>query len=212
MLHFRKLSITDRAWAQPFIEAENSRSADYNFGNIYMWDGAFRQHLTSVDGRLLTKLRYEDMPFFAFPIGSGDVKPSIEALTEFAAHRRYPLAIRGITEEHRALLEEAYPGRFRFFAVDPFVQGIGPFRAGSYLHRTAQRDAECGRLPHAGAFLLLAGKLFDGGQPQQKRASVRRLDTVFFVSRPALVNRLSRNKRYSFHRPYDSSRHSSSLW
>ncbi|MFR5781895.1 MAG: hypothetical protein ACLUEK_08685 [Oscillospiraceae bacterium] len=39
MLHFRKLSITDRAWAQPFIEAENSRSADYNFGNIYMWDG-----------------------------------------------------------------------------------------------------------------------------------------------------------------------------
>ena len=54
MLHFRKLSITDRAWAQPFIEAENSRSADYNFGNIYMWDGAFRQHLTSVDGRLLT--------------------------------------------------------------------------------------------------------------------------------------------------------------
>ena len=58
MLHFRKLSITDRAWAQPFIEAENSRSADYNFGNIYMWDGAFRQHLTSVDGRLLTKLRY----------------------------------------------------------------------------------------------------------------------------------------------------------
>lgn len=114
MLHFRKLSITDRAWAQPFIEAENSRSADYNFGNIYMWDGAFRQHLTSVDGRLLTKLRYEDMPFFAFPIGSGDVKPSIEALTEFAAHRRYPFAIRGITEEHRALLEEAYPGRFRF--------------------------------------------------------------------------------------------------
>ena len=98
MLHFRKLSITDRAWAQPFIEAENSRSADYNFGNIYMWDGAFRQHLTSVDGRLLTKLRYEDMPFFAFPIGSGDVKPSIEALTEFAAHRRYPLAIRGITD------------------------------------------------------------------------------------------------------------------
>ena len=76
MLHFRKLTITDRAWAQPFIEAENSRSADYNFGNIYMWDGAYRQHLDRAStGRLLTKLRYEDMPFFAFPIGSGDVKP-----------------------------------------------------------------------------------------------------------------------------------------
>jgi hypothetical protein len=114
MLHFRKLSIADKAWAEPFIRAEDSRSADYNFGNIYMWDGAFRQHLASVDGRLLTKLRYEDMPFFAFPIGSGDLKPAIDALTEFAAHRGYPLAIRGVTEEHRALLESAYPGRFCF--------------------------------------------------------------------------------------------------
>ena len=70
MLQFRKLTISDRDWAQPFIEAEDSRSADYNFGNIYMWDGAYRQHLAALEGRLLTKLRYEDMPFFAFPIGS----------------------------------------------------------------------------------------------------------------------------------------------
>ena len=114
MLQFRKLTISDRDWAQPFIEAEDSRSADYNFGNIYMWDGAYRQRLAALEGRLLTKLRYEDMPFFAFPIGSGSVKPAIDALTEFAAHRGYPLAIRGITEPHRALLEAAYPGRFRF--------------------------------------------------------------------------------------------------
>ena len=39
MLQFRKLTISDRDWAQPFIEAEDSRSADYNFGNIYMWAG-----------------------------------------------------------------------------------------------------------------------------------------------------------------------------
>ena len=104
MLQFRKLTISDRDWAQPFIEAEDSRSADYNFGNIYMWDGAYRQHLAALEGRLLTKLRYEDMPFFAFPIGSGSAKPAIDALTEFAAHRGYPLAIRGITEPHRALL------------------------------------------------------------------------------------------------------------
>lgn len=114
MLQFRKLTISDRDWTQPFIEAEDSRSADYNFGNIYMWDGAYRQRLAALEGRLLTKLRYEDMPFFAFPIGSGSVKPAIDALTEFAAHRGYPLAIRGITEPHRALLEAAYPGRFRF--------------------------------------------------------------------------------------------------
>ena len=47
MLQFRKLTISDRDWTQPFIEAEDSRSADYNFGNIYMWDGAYRQHLAA---------------------------------------------------------------------------------------------------------------------------------------------------------------------
>ena len=114
MLQFHRVTIEDKAFVDPFVLAENSRSADFNFGNIYLWDTAYRQFLASVDGRLITKLRYESLPFFAFPIGSGDIRPAIEAIEEFCAAEPCCIRLRGVTDEHRELLETAYPGRFNF--------------------------------------------------------------------------------------------------
>ncbi|MEG1632763.1 MAG: phosphatidylglycerol lysyltransferase domain-containing protein [Oscillospiraceae bacterium] len=114
MTEFRQVTISDKEWADGFLLAENSRSADYNFGNIYMWDHTFRQHLAAVDGRLVTKLKYEELPFFAFPVGSGDPRPALDTMAEVAAQRGFPLRIRGITEEQRGLLESVCPDRFDF--------------------------------------------------------------------------------------------------
>ena len=108
------MTISDKPFVDGFVAAEDSRSADFNFGNIYLWDSTYRQFLSSAGGRLLTKLKYEDLPFFAFPIGRGDIRAAIEALEEFAAYKGYPLRLRGVTDEHRDLLEDAYPGLFTF--------------------------------------------------------------------------------------------------
>ena len=114
MIDFRRVTIADKQWVDGFVKAEDSRSADFNFGNIYMWDGAYHQLVTSLGGRMLTKLRWDRQPFFAFPIGSGALEPALDALAEFAGQRGYPLAIRGITEEHRSQMEQCCPGRFVF--------------------------------------------------------------------------------------------------
>lgn len=114
MIEYHQVSIADKEWADRFFKAENSRSADYNFGNIYMWDNIYRQKLSHAGGRLITKLRYAEMPFFAFPVGSGSVRPAIRAMEETAARKGCPLAIRGVTEEQRALLESECPGVFSF--------------------------------------------------------------------------------------------------
>ena len=114
MLQFHRVTIGDKPFVDAFTAAENSRRADFNFGNIYLWDSAYRQFLAGVDGRLLTKLKYEDLPFFAFPIGTGDIRPAIEAIEEFCAHDGCNLRLRGVTDEHRDLLEDAYPGLFTF--------------------------------------------------------------------------------------------------
>lgn len=95
MLQFHRVTIGDKPFVDAFTAAENSRSADFNFGNIYLWDSAYRQFLAGVDGRLLTKLKYEDLPFFAFPIGTGDIRPAIEAIEEFCAHDGCHLRLRG---------------------------------------------------------------------------------------------------------------------
>lgn len=114
MTEFHRVEITDREWAAPILLAENTRSADYNFGNIYLWDGTYHQFVAQAGGRMLVKLRYAAHPFFAFPVGSGDLRPALEAMAEVAAARGFPFAIRGVTEEQRALLEETCPGRFAF--------------------------------------------------------------------------------------------------
>ena len=114
MICFKTVTLCDKPWVDEYVRAENSPSADYNFGNIYIWDKYYRQLICRFGGRMLTKLRYEGKPAFVFPIGSGPLRPAIEALREFAAMRGYPLVIRGITDRHRELLESEYPGRFRF--------------------------------------------------------------------------------------------------
>ena len=114
MISFKTVTLCDKPWVDEIVRLENSPSADYNFGNIFMWDRYYRQLISRCGDRMLTKLRYEGKPAFVFPIGSGPLRPAIEALEEFAAFRGYPLVIRGITEEHRAQLEAEYPGRFVF--------------------------------------------------------------------------------------------------
>ena len=114
MVQFHRVTIADKPFVDGFVRSEDSRSADFNFGNIYLWDPAYFQELSSVDGRLLTRLKYEDLPFFAFPIGSGDVKPAVEAMEEYAARAGIQLRLRGVTDGHRELLDAAYPGRFEF--------------------------------------------------------------------------------------------------
>lgn len=114
MIELRSPAVSDKYWAETYLRKENSRSSDYNFGNIYMWDNRYNKLITAAGKRLIIKLKYTDQPFFAFPIGCGDLTPAIDMMREIEADNGAPLSIRAVTAEHKALLESAYPGRFRF--------------------------------------------------------------------------------------------------
>ena len=114
MIQFKTVTLCDKPWVDEIVFSENSPSADYNFGNIYIWDKYYRQLICRFGDRMLTKLRYEGKPAFVFPIGTGPLRPAIEALREFAAWRGYPLVIRGITQQHREQLEAEYPAKFDY--------------------------------------------------------------------------------------------------
>ena len=114
MITFNTVTLKDKPWIDEIVFSEQSRSADYNFGNIYIWDKHYRQLICRFGDRMLTKLRYAGKPAFVFPIGKGPLAPAIEALREFAAFRGYPFCLRGITEEHKAMLEREYRGRFAY--------------------------------------------------------------------------------------------------
>lgn len=119
MVEFKTVTLCDKDWVDKIVMSENSPSADYNFGNIYIWDKHYRQLICRFGDRMLTKLRYDGKPTFVFPIGSGPIAPAIEALRVFAAYKEYPFCLRGITDRHRELLEAEYPGRFEYSQDEP---------------------------------------------------------------------------------------------
>ena len=113
-LQFKTVTLCDKAWVDPIVMAENSPSADYNFGNIYIWDKYYKQLICRFEDRMITKLRYEGERAFVYPIGSGPLRPAIEALKAFCDERGYPLLLRGVTENHCQELEDAFPGKFTY--------------------------------------------------------------------------------------------------
>jgi hypothetical protein len=112
MLTFKPVSLEDKPWIDEIVFAENSRSADFNFGNIYMWDPCYRQQIARVGDRLVVKLCYWPLSFFAFPIGSGDLRPAVLAMREHALEHGHHFLLEGVTKKHVAELEDAFPGRF----------------------------------------------------------------------------------------------------
>jgi len=112
MLEFKQVELADKAWVDALVAQEDSPSADYNFGNIYMWDQKFRQKLTRVGDRVIVMPEYTDCPFFAWPIGGGDLLPALEALRAYTQARGCRFALRGVTEGHLPQLEALYPGQF----------------------------------------------------------------------------------------------------
>ena len=114
MIEFHAISLLDKEWIDRHLWCENSPSADFNFGNMFIWDQHYRQLICCYGDRTLTKVRRHGEPCFVFPVGCGPLRPAIEALREYAAMRGFPFLLRGVTEVHRQELEQAYPGRFAF--------------------------------------------------------------------------------------------------
>ena len=114
MIEFHAISILDKEWIDRHLWCEDSPSADFNFGNMYIWDEHYRQLVCDLGERTLTKVRLHGEPAFVYPIGCGPLRPAIESLREYAKAKGYPFLLRGITERHKELLESEFPGCFCF--------------------------------------------------------------------------------------------------
>jgi len=119
---FRPVTLADKAWMDRLIRLEDARSSDWCFTSIFVWNDTFHQEVAACWDRLLIKLMYHGKPFYAFPIGKGDLTPVIWALHQDATRHGVLLNIRGITAKNMQELENAFPGRFEYspdtFAFD----------------------------------------------------------------------------------------------
>lgn len=111
---FQSPQFEDREWAQPLLSAEASPACEYNFANIYLWSRAYPQQIARLDDRLLVRIQGSLGLCYLYPAGSGPLAPAVDALANHAAANGVPLTLVCVTEEQRATLEAACPGRFAF--------------------------------------------------------------------------------------------------
>ena len=113
MIEFHKLSPADVAWTRPILERCAYPGADYTFCNMYFWDGYYGR-AAKIDGFVTQATAHSGKLICLFPAGQGDIVPVLEQLHETAQARRLKLCLRSVTDDTRALLEQAMPGRFTF--------------------------------------------------------------------------------------------------
>ena len=114
MISFKPLRIEDKHIIDKYVRLEASQSADFSFGNMFMWDGRYCQQFAEVSGRLVVLTCTDGVPFFVYPIGSGALSPAICEMREYARAHGFPLVIRGVEARHIALLCDAFPCCFSF--------------------------------------------------------------------------------------------------
>lgn len=162
-MHLERTSPDIYSELKRILKAENSRSADYSFANFVMWDNRFLPQSYICGDRLITLILRNDKPYFAFPVGSGDISPAFELMRGYCRENGIPFLLCGVCEEHLELINSAFPDSFTFtedrdFSDYIYTAGSLSEYPGKHLH--SKRNF-CHRFEasHSWSFVPLTEKL-----------------------------------------------------
>lgn len=115
MIDFHAPELSDKPRFDAAFLSGNCQSDDYCFGNLYIWHGYYKTRVAYWGD--LPLIAFDDGPHgaarYLFPIGKGDVKGAIRALSQEPDARR-PFTLAGVTEKMKEQIEELFPECFTF--------------------------------------------------------------------------------------------------
>ena len=112
MIDFQKFDLSKKADYRQLLMSGGERGCEYSLANLNLWG---RQRAAFLDGFLVLFSQFERNSVYPFPVGKGDIKPVLDAIIEDARERGIVCRLTGLTAENTMLLEELYPGKFRFY-------------------------------------------------------------------------------------------------
>ena len=111
MIPFKTPDIENKAAYDAFLQHCGQRGCEYNFANLYLWG---RQRLAILDDALVFFSQFNRKSVYLFPLAHGDLRPALEAVMEDAKKRGIPCRFTGLLQQDCQLLEQLFPGRFRY--------------------------------------------------------------------------------------------------
>ena len=112
MINFQCMNIADKAKHDAYLRNCGERGCEYSFTNLFLWG---RQKSFFAGGRLMLFSQFNRRSVYPFPVGAGDPKPVLDAIIRDAGKRGIPCCLTSLTEADRRMLEDLYPGQFRFY-------------------------------------------------------------------------------------------------
>lgn len=113
MINFQRLDPARKGEYDKFLMNCGERGCEYSFSNLYMWG---RQEAAFLDDGLVIFSQFDRRSVYPFPLVRGNAKGLLDAIIEDAHCRKIRCRISSLTKVDCALLEQLYPGKFRFYA------------------------------------------------------------------------------------------------
>ena len=138
-MELKPVSLSSKNDIEKIFRTENSSSADYCFGNIYMWDKLYEQKFCIIEDRLVMLIGGMGEEYFSFPVGSGDIAPAFDEMRAYCTENGLTLKLCGVTDKHRALMESAFPDEFSYTPEREYFDYLYPIDklisySGKHLH------------------------------------------------------------------------------
>lgn len=111
MIEFQRIDPSKRDEYRSYLNHAAHRGCGFSFANLFLWG---HQRAAVMGEHLVIFSHFSGRSMYPFPAGTGDVKPVLDEILEDAKKRGIPCRITGLQCEDRDLLEELYPGAFRF--------------------------------------------------------------------------------------------------
>ncbi len=113
MIPFERLDLHQKEEYERYLMHCGERGCEYSFVNKFLWA---RQKAAYLEDYLVFFSQFDRRSVYPFPIGTGDLRPILDAIIQDAHDRGIPCYLTGMTKEECDLVEQLYPGRFRFHA------------------------------------------------------------------------------------------------
>jgi len=111
MINFQKFDEETKTEYLKTLFTAGERGCEYSYANLNLWG---RQRVSVLDGFFVLFSQFERRSIYPFPIGSGDIRPVLDAIIRDARERGIVCRLTGLTAADTMLVEELYPGQFRF--------------------------------------------------------------------------------------------------
>jgi len=112
MEQFRKITIEDADVLAKHLNFRKHRACDYSVGNLILWSGVYNTHMAVSNDMLFIKYVNEGDVFFAFPMGSTDLKQAFEWLFAYCEEQRIEFKMNIIEPSMYEEIEKIFPGEF----------------------------------------------------------------------------------------------------